>query len=80
MNFPCKDCIYFDQQQKNGATGLPVNKWFGFCTKKSVYQAQELEGQVFPEGVTRADGARKVNLVVVQPNGVESNCHEGVHK
>lgn len=80
MNFPCGQCVYFDQQKKNNAKGIPVDKWFGFCAKASVYQEREQEGQVFPEGVTRANDERKVKLVVVQPGETRSSCHEGVRR
>lgn len=80
MDFPCGQCIYFDQQKKNNGKGIPVDKWFGFCTKTSVYQAQEQEGQVFPDGVTRADENHRVNLVVVQPQEKKPFCHEGVRR
>lgn len=80
MNFPCGECVYFDQQKKNNGQGIPVDKWFGFCAKASVYQSQEQEGQVFHEHAVRATPDKKVNLVVVQPNEVRKNCHEGVKR
>ena len=80
MDFPCGECVYFDQQMKNNGLGVPVPKWFGFCAKASVYQAQEQDGQVFPEGVTRADESKGVRLVVVQPTERRHGCAQGVKR
>lgn len=79
MDFPCRDCIHFDQQHKN-VNGAPVPVWFGHCARRSLYPAQELEGQVFPVGVRRAKHGELAKMVIVEPDEVRASCGEGVHK
>lgn len=80
MDFPCGQCVYFDQQQKNGSKGVPVPKWYGFCSKTSVYQPREQEGQFFPPEAKRAASPDGVKLVVVQPTETRKQCHDGVKR
>lgn len=79
MDFPCKNCVFFDQQHKN-VNGAPQPVWFGHCAKLSVYPTNELEGQVFPIGVKRAARGELGKMVIVEPDVRRENCNEGVRK
>lgn len=79
MDFPCKNCVHYDQQHKN-VKGARVDNWFGHCAAQSVYPNQQLEGQLFPIGVKRADKGSLGKMVIVQPEEVVKGCTSGVRK
>jgi hypothetical protein len=79
MDFPCKECVHFDQQHKN-VNGVQQPAWYGHCARLSVYPHQELEGQTFPPGARRAERGQLGKMVIVEPDVRKPNCNEGVHK
>jgi len=79
MDFPCRDCVYFDQQHKL-VRGAPTPVWFGHCAKRSVYPHKELEGQVFPVGVKRSKHGELASMKIVRPDEVQHGCSDGVRK
>ena len=79
MDFPCGKCVFFDQQHKN-VKGVPQPVWFGHCAKLSVYPAQQLEGQLFPIGVKRAEEGSLGKMVIARPEEVKRGCSDGVRK
>lgn len=77
MEFPCKDCVHFDQQAKI-VQGERKPKWFGHCKVKSVYPAEAEEGQLIPLGVKKASPGELAAMVIVRPEEVRRDCADGV--
>ena len=68
----CKDCVYYDcilgrRERKTKR---------GWCSKKSVYPAQEGPGQTFPLNVRRAATGELGKPVIVIGDAVEKHCKD----
>lgn len=51
---PCKNCRFYDPLIRN-VKGVPQPRTQGRCAAVTVYPAVARDGQVFPEGVARAE-------------------------
>lgn len=75
----CSSCVHFDEQYKF-VNGRRVPLWYGLCAKRTVYPAKEQDGQVFPEGVKRAEEGQLAQPAIVQPGAVIPGCLDAMQK
>lgn len=76
----CRDCVHYDAQSKFTPRG-PKEAWYGWCTAKSVYPHKAPDGQVIPDGVTRADAEDPIaKPFIVQGDAVQTSCTSVVKK
>lgn len=72
---PCGKCVFYDPIMKNTGRGRQIASNSAWCAKRSVYPHTEKDGQVFPDGVRRAESTQHAALpVIVHPNQVVSSC------
>lgn len=76
----CRDCVHYDPQSKFTPRG-PKEAWYGWCAAKSVYPHKAPDGQVIPDGVTRADAEAPIaKPFIVQGDAVQTSCTSVVKK
>lgn len=76
----CRDCVHYDPQAKFTPRG-PKEAWYGWCAAKSVYPRKAPDGQVIPDGVTRADAEAPIaKPFIVQGDAVQTSCTSVVKK
>lgn len=66
-NFKCKDCEHFQQGKNNVKTF-----WYGTCKAKSIYDEKST--------LTDVKKGPKPRLVIVDAEGIETNCTDGIRK
>jgi hypothetical protein len=86
----CKNCVHFDEQFRNlqearsDGSRAVVRKslWYGWCSVKSVYPAQEQDGQIFPLDVERreVEEQKLAKPHCVDKNKVLPHCTQAIKK
>lgn len=68
---PCGECFHFDQLLIGDGTKKARHGW---CAVRSVYPAEEHEGQLFPLGVKRVKHGELAKPVIVAKDETVSHC------
>lgn len=78
----CGDCANYDPQTKIEA-GKVITKSFGRCAKQTLYPTAERDGQVFPQGVERAEEGtlpRPDQIKIVNAKSIITECLFAIRK